>query len=231
MFWNSKKKINKNLIYLFSFIFISLISLVYKLFLSGSYDGVFGSDTKTEPISVVSGSVSSESQSPEASETTETSGSDVDVISVYICGQIEDPGVYEVPSGSIVNDVIELAGGLTSQAASDRINLVYIIDSNISIYIPKEDESYEGDGIIRSEGQSVWGNTGYSQSGSSESGIININTATEDELMTLPGIGQTTACAIVEYREQTPFTRPEDIMNVSGIGEAKYNNIRDLICV
>ena len=61
--------------------------------------------------------------------------------------------------------------------------------------------------------------------------LVNINTASREQIMTLPGIGEVTADAIIEYREQNPFERIEDIMNVQGIGEAKFNSIRDLICV
>ena len=79
--------------------------------------------------------------------------------------------------------------------------------------------------------QRVWGSSADTDPGESSGGLVNINTATLEQLMTLPGIGEVTASAIIEYREQAYFERVEDIMNVTGIGEAKFNGIRDLICV
>ena len=139
--------------------------------------------------------------------------------------------------GSILNDAVILAGGLTEDAPSERINLVYELNENISVYIPTREElesgSYDDPLIIRtSDSDYIWGDEGPAQEDQQEQpGLININTASKEQLMTLPGIGESTADAIIAYREETPFTSTEDIMNVSGIGESKYNRIKDLICV
>lgn len=229
-------KINSNLIYVVSFILITLISLGYKLFLSGTTEGLLSS--KDDDDLVIERADDTEaSVAYELTESYETSPEvtpEPSTVSVYICGEVNSPGVYEVTAGSIINDVVQEAGGFTDQAASERLNLVYVIDSNISIYIPGEDEVYEQSEIIRSDGETIWGQ-GQSQSGQDEGSslgtAVNINTATLDQLMTLPGIGQVTAQAIIDYREITPFTTIDDIMNVSGIGEAKFNRIREFICV
>lgn len=222
-------KISKNLIYVVAFILITLISLGYKLVLSGTFDGLLSSKSEEGPVTI-----RSEETVPAGSSVTEepaeTSCSQSPV-SVYICGEVNEPGVYEIEQGSIINDVVVLAGGFTDRAAEERINLVYVIDSNLSIYIPGEDEDYESNNIIRDDGQTVWGADVNYNPGSEDNSLININTASADQLMTLPGIGEVTANAIVEYRQTNTFTRIEDIMNVSGIGEAKFNSIRDLICV
>ena len=84
--------------------------------------------------------------------------------------------------------------------------------------------------IIRDEDQLIWG-SGIDGGSTGSTDLVNINTASREQIMTLPGIGEVTADAIIEYREQNPFERIEDIMNVQGIGEAKFNSIRDLICV
>jgi len=232
---NSKigSKISKNLIYTVAFVLVSLISLFYKLFLSGTFDNIVIFKNEDDAVVVMteqtclesSGSCASITQTSYETEQTQ------ELLDVYICGQVVNPGVYEIASGSIVNDVVILAGGFTENAATERINLVYTIDHNVSIYIPGEDEIYEDNEIIRASGQTLWGDGSSSQQQDGSSFPVNINDASVQQLMTLPGIGEITANAIVEYREQTPFERIEDIMNVSGIGEAKFNSIRDLICV
>lgn len=216
-------KINKGFVYAAAFILITLISLCYKLFLSGTFDGYLSNADDAEP------SVIKSDETEPYYETTLTEDTHRDMVSVYICGEVNNPGVYEIESGSIINDVLIMAGGFTADASVNRIDLVYIIDSNISIYIPSVYEEDEESGIIRDEDQIIWG--AEAEDDSVNGALININTASREQIMTLPGIGEVTADAIIEYREQTPFERVEDIMNVSGIGEAKFDSIRDLICV
>lgn len=218
------ERINKTPVYIAAFILITLISLCYKLFLSGTFDGIVSGDEAGQ-ITVVT-------DTEPAIETTFITETVITqpLIDVYICGAVYYPGVYEIEAGSIINDVVTLAGGLTENADLSRVNLVYIINSNISIYIPEEGESTEASPVLRTEDQVVWGGdpSGDEQQAG---GLVNINTASLEQLMSLPGIGQVTANAILEYREQNHFERVEDIMNVTGIGEAKFNGIRDLICV
>ena len=160
-----------------------------------------------------------------ASEVSEssTSSQSVRMISIYICGEVNNPGIYELESGSLLNDAVIAAGGFTDEAAADRLNLVYQFNSNMSVYIPGYDNLEEGGSVIMMNG-------GSSAAGSLQ-GPVNINTASADELKTLPGIGDITAESIIAYRQERPFQSVEDIMNVSGIGEAKFDKIRGLICV
>ena len=218
------ERINKTPVYIAAFILITLISMCYKLFLTGTFDG-FVKGEQTGQITVMT-------DMEPAIETTYITETVITqpLIDVYICGAVYYPGVYEIEAGSIINDVVILAGGLTENADLSRVNLVYIIDSNLSIYIPENGEECEESPILRTENQVVWGD-GDSGTGPQEGGLVNLNTATLEQLMSLPGIGQVTANAILEYREQNHFERVEDIMNVTGIGEAKFNGIRDLICV
>jgi len=218
------ERINKTPVYIAAFILITLISLCYKLFLSGTFDGIVSGDEAGQ-ITVIT-------DTEPAIETTFITETVITqpLIDVYICGAVYYPGVYEIEAGSIINDVVTLAGGLTENADLSRVNLVYIINSNISIYIPEEGEATEASPILRTEDQVVWGGES-SVSEQQAGGLVNINTASLEQLMSLPGIGQVTANAILEYREQNHFERVEDIMNVTGIGEAKFNSIRDLICV
>ena len=228
---NIGNKISQNLVYVIAFVLITVISLFYKLFLTGTFDGILSNGNEDDPVIVRSQETeTSEAYSTALSAESDTVSETSSFVSVYICGEVNEPGVYEVPAGSIVNDVLIQAGGFTSEAATDRINLVYIIESNVSIYIPSVDEDYSQGEIIRPDGQTIWGESS-SEASSVSTGLVNINTASREQLMTLPGIGEVTADAIIEYRQANSFERIEDIMNVTGIGEAKFNSIRELICV
>ena len=155
------------------------------------------------------------------SETTVNSSEpEKEKISIYLCGEINKPGVYEVDKGDILNKAVIEAGGLTDKADKNKVNLVYIINENISVCIPKTDEDMKISSDLFNEGK-----TG------DDNKLININTAGRDELMTLPGIGEAMAGNIIRYREKKPFTDITEIMNVEGIGQAKFDKIKDDICI
>ena len=240
MLKKSAAKKFKSVIYPVAFILIVILSAVYKYVFKGSGDitlqgfksGKTASVTETTaPDDLYQETVIQVTVQDTAPATFET----VRLISVYICGEVRNPGIYEAPRGVMLNDIIEDAGGLTEKASVNNINLVYQITGNMSIYIPSEDEiknGFTGGDIIRQDGVYVWGN---SSCGSSDPGgstlMVNINTAALDELKSLPGIGEVTAQAIIDYRNTTPFSAIEDIKNVTGIGDSKFNRIKDYICV
>ncbi|MBR5387490.1 MAG: helix-hairpin-helix domain-containing protein [Clostridiales bacterium] len=216
-------RLSKSIVYAAAFALITIVSLFYKLVLSGTYDDM---DIGTEA------DVPTVIRTDETTAITETIQTEDTrrMVSVYICGEVNNPGVYEIEAGTILNDVVMMAGGLTPQAASETIDLVYTIDANVSVYIPAQGQESVDSEYIRAPEQTLWGNIAE-DSGPDAASMVNINSASREQLMTLPGIGEVTADAIIEYREQNPFARIEDIMNVSGIGEAKFNSIRDFICV
>lgn len=219
-----KRQIKKTLVYPVAFFLLVAVSLVYKYILNDRASGMVIKKEET---------VASE-EIPESNETSiET---ELRTCQIYICGAVNEPGVFEMPCGSILNDAVQLAGGLREDAPADRINLVYELNENISIYIPTREELERGIScdplIIRTtENEYSWGTAEQQQVQEETSGLVNINTATREQLMTLPGIGEATADAIIAYREDTPFTCIQDITNVSGIGESKFDRIKDLICV
>lgn len=238
---NTANKI-KSLIYPLAFVLIVVLSALYKFVFKGS------GDFSLEAFK--SGKTSQTSTSSETVETEEPVGSSVQesfatssepavtvqVISVYICGEVNNPGIYEAPKGVLLNEIIEDAGGLTEAASVNNINFVYQIESNMSIYIPSAEEiegGFSGGDIIRQDGVYVWGASSGGSGGETGGAdlMVNINTASADELKSLPGIGDVTAQAIVDYRKNTPFKSIEDIKNVTGIGDSKYNRIKDYICV
>lgn len=167
-------------------------------------------------------------------------------IYVYITGEVNNPGVVLLNSGSRIVDAIEAAGGVTNKANISKVNLVYVLQDGMKVNIPnntdlKNNENFEY--ITMSSGdEKNDANTGNSSttitsensSSNNESAfkisIVNINTATQTELETLPGIGPSLALRIVNYRKENgKFSSIEDIKNVSGIGEAKYEDIKNYI--
>lgn len=240
MLKKSAAKKFKSVIYPVAFILIVILSALYKYVFKGSGDitlqgfksGKTASVTETtapDDLYQETGiQVTVQDTAPAAVET-------VRLISVYICGEVRNPGIYEASRGVMLNDIIEDAGGLTENASVNNINLVYQITGNMSIYIPSEDEiknGFTGGDIIRQDGVYVWGNSSGDSSDPGESTLmVNINTAALDELKSLPGIGEVTAQAIIDYRNTTPFSAIEDIKNVTGIGDSKFNRIKDYICV
>lgn len=150
-----------------------------------------------------------------------TSGDTSSMYCIYICGQVAVPGVYYMQPGARVCDAIEKAGGLCDGASESFWNQAELIYDGQMIYVPTETEAAEG---------AV--SAGQTSTISNESSQVNINTADKDELMTLSGIGESKADSIIKYRTQNgSFNSIEDIKNVSGIGDAMFEKIKDDITV
>ena len=147
-------------------------------------------------------------------------------ITIHIAGEINNPGVFYLSPNSRIIDAINAAGGSTDIANLDKINLAYKLQDGQKIYIPSIYDEEISNYITNNSGDNVL------DSSSNINTTININTATQSELETLPGIGEATAQKIIDYRNRNgKFHKVEDIMNVSGIGESKFNNIKDKISV
>ena len=156
---------------------------------------------------------------------------------VYVSGYVNNPGVYELSAGSRVIDAIDAAGGDSKEAYDNYLNLASLIADGQMIYVPSEEEIESGSierGVASgADGSGVGGVTGGNGGGnSSGSGaLVNINQASKEELMTLPGIGESKADKIIAYREENGrFSTPEGIMEISGIKDGLYNKIKDKIC-
>ena len=152
---------------------------------------------------------------------------EAETVVVDVSGAVASPSVVELEAGSRVVDAIEAAGGLTEDADISSLNRAAVLTDGEKIYVPAEGE--EVDEATTSSSSS---SSSSSESSSDTTELVNINTADADELDTLPGVGPVTAEAIIEDREANgPFTSIEDIMRVSGIGEAKFADMQDYICV
>ena len=152
---------------------------------------------------------------------------DTDVCYVHVTGAVAHPGVYQLPAGSRVYQAIEMAGGLTEQASEREINLAEGVTDGQKLYIYTREES---EALVSSGGGGLVGDIGAENGGTDAR--VNINTADKEELMTLAGIGESKAEAIIAYREENGgFSSPEDIKNISGIKDGVYSKIKDSICV
>ena len=144
------------------------------------------------------------------------------IIYVHIDGEVNKPNLYEMKNTDRIKDLIEKAGGLTKDADKSKINLAVKLKDEMKVHIYKIGE------IINNKDSTT---EDSSNSSSSTDKVININTANEQELCKLTGIGTTKAKAIIEYRKKEKFSKPEDITKVSGIGKKTFEKIKDQISV
>lgn len=147
---------------------------------------------------------------------------DTNWVMVDIKGFVNQPGVYEVLSTSRVQDVVELAGGVTAEANLLTINLAQKVQDQMVIYVGGEDDQ-----------ELISSNEATEEiEGGSAQAVININLASKEELMQLNSIGEVKAESIIQYREENgPFNTIEDLMNVSGIGEKTFENLKENLTV
>lgn len=122
---------------------------------------------------------------------------------IEIKGEVVSPGIYEVEYDAAIDDLLKICGGITQNADLSSINQTQVLPNKSVLVIPKIKETK----------------------------LISINQGTLEELMTLPGIGQATAERIIEYRQNQPFNKIEDIMMIKGIKEKLFNKIKDFICL
>ena len=137
-------------------------------------------------------------------------------IYVHVVGAVKRPGVYTFAQGARAEAAIDAAGGFTKSANTVVVNLAHELVDGEQIYIPTKDEVGSAQGV----------------GGGTKSSLVNINTASSEELQALPGIGPAIAGEIISYRQLNGrFDRIEDICNVSGIGDGRFSKIKALICV
>ncbi len=149
-------------------------------------------------------------------------------IIVHITGAVKVPGIIKLKQGSRIEDAVEQAGGLTEDADISNVNLAYVLEDGVKITIPSNLNIEEQEIITDESGENIIDTEFYKEN--TIKGKININKAKEDELLTLPGIGIELASRIISYREQNgKFSNIEEIKKVSGIGDSKYEKIKDLI--
>jgi len=160
-----------------------------------------------------------------ASETTEPT---VAEIVVHVVGAVKNPGVYTLPAGSRAEDAIEAAGGQGADAAADAINLARVLQDGEQLVLPTKEQVASG----QNAGGAGGGTAGSGGAGGATAGKVDLNRATVADLDTLPGVGPSTAQKIVDDRTKNgPFKKIEDLMRVTGIGQKKFESLKDLVTV
>lgn len=193
-------------------ILIILIIIIYKFFISQKESDEFNSLESIVNIS---------------SENT-TEAKIVRKIKIYITGQVNSPGVLELDENSRIEDAINLACGLTPDANLQNVNLAYILEDGQKIYIPSIYDNDITEYISTENGFNIIENTKESSSNSK----ININKAGLDELKNLPGVGDSLAGRILSYRnENGNFKSIYDLKNVSGIGDKKFESLKEYVTI
>lgn len=154
--------------------------------------------------------------------------SEASSIFIHVCGEVAAPGVYEMERGSRIYEAVEAAGGLTDAAAADVLNLAQVLEDGQQVRVPDQEEKKR----LEEQGGALSLVTGGRPEQEAPAAKVNLNTATKEQLMTLSGIGEARAEAILAYRQESGgFRTPEDIMKVSGIKEAAFQKIKDDITV
>ncbi len=153
---------------------------------------------------------------------------------VHVCGQVACPGVYLLPAGSRLYEAIEAAGGLSENAAGELLNQAAQIEDGQQIYVPSREEAaqLQAGQSVSNMGEAGRNVSAPGMSGTSDDGKIDLNRATREQLMTLSGIGEAKADSIIAYREvHGGFRKIEELMEVDGIKEGVFNKVKDQIKV
>lgn len=153
-------------------------------------------------------------ENPSSKKEPETGSLSTTSVVVHVCGAVKRPGVYSLPAGSRVYEAVEKAGGAKGQAQLEGVNLARHLTDGERVYIPHRGESFSTPSTL------------------SQTPLIDLNRATVKELESLPGIGEELARRIIEYREENGSIQSvEELLEVKGIGEGKFEEIKDKVCV
>lgn len=198
----------------------------YDLLSTSSVRSESGTDSSGDSSAGTSSTAASAaSPSSDSGLSSEDAGSGKELIYIYVCGAVKNPGVYRLPAGSRAFQALEAAGGLTEEADQKALNQAELLTDGEQITVLTKDESKSG-------GMSAagTGSAGTQGAAGSAAAKININTADASQLMTLPGIGEARAQSIIQYREENGrFSSIEDIQKIDGIKAKAFEKIKDLI--
>ena len=212
---NLKESLKKNISIIIMLVAILIIGIVLYKKEEGTHDVQNIFDEIENNINVVESVVTEETKQ----------------IAVHITGEVKKSGVIYLKEGSRIIDAIEKAGGTTKNADLGKVNLAYVLQDGQKVYIPNK-KNNASVYISEDSGQDVIDNGNTNTKTENKRKKININTANKEELQSISGIGPALAEKIVSYRNTNgKFKKVEDLKNVNGIGESKYRNIKDSICI
>ena len=207
------QKINKKIL----FIIIIISGIIYGVF------NYFTQNKNKENLENISQDIIINNQTENITE----ENNNQEKIVIHITGAICNEGIYELEENSRIADAVKMAGGLKEDADLKQINLAYVLEDGMKINIPSKNENINEDS---NNTESYISKENLNSSNNTKISKVNINNATQTELETLPGIGPSTALKIINYRkEKGKFNKIEDIKNVNGIGENKFNKIKEFI--
>ncbi len=151
---------------------------------------------------------------------------------VYVCGEVASPGVYRLPEGSRIFEAVNQAGGFTDQAAESWLNLAEPVTDGMKLEVPSKAQVKDSSWLSENHTKTESAGGGNLTSAVPMPALVNLNTASLEELMTLKGIGQSRAEDIIRYRKEAGgFSKIEDIMKVPGIKDAAFQKIKENITV
>lgn len=215
-------------------ILICIIAII--TIISGIY---FMIEQKTSQNNIVIENTNLEENDDEIIETKKDNKLEDDTIEenkiyVYVTGEVKNNGIVILNNGARISDAIEAAGGLTENADISEINMVYELQDGIKLSIPNKQQIEENEkfNYIITNSNDNQNEETIIKDTSENNNLININNATQTELETLPGIGPSLALNIINYRKENGrFSSIDEIKNVKGIGDSKYENIKRYICI
>lgn len=147
------------------------------------------------------------------------------LLKVYVSGAVQRPGIYDLPAGSRATDAVAKAGGFTELANMEKVNLAKKLKDGSQVNVPSLSAARRK--LLQKSGET----TTVKTADTAVPEKVNINTADLEQLDTLPGVGRATAQKIIDYRSSHPFTKIEDLKQVSGIGEGKFAQMQDRVCL
>ena len=218
-------------------LFIGILCLLYERYKDEQVQNIIQDvsvDGVVSGIDPESGDTSSEDEKTQVnSEAIKLEENENDVIYVHIIGEVNNTGVLKLTKGQRIVDAVELAGGTTELADLSRVNLAYVLSDGQQINIPSiYDENKNFQYVTESSGDGVISGNEDGGKGNNNDVKVNINTASQSELEILNGIGPSLANRIIEYRKKNgEFKSAEEIKNITGIGETKYEGLKDSIVV
>lgn len=212
-------------------VIVALIYIVYTNFYKSTFEEIDLNDAILDEGSNIEENLDN-SIVKENGDVIDNEDVEKDEIIIHIIGEVKKEGIVSLKEGDRVIDAIKKAGGETKNADLSQVNLAYILSDGQKIYIPAKNEKIDNFVISSNEAEIIDNKGNKNSESSNMSSKININTATESQLDTLPGIGPSTAMKIIEYRNANgKFKKIEDIKEVRGIGEAKYEDLKKYITI